>query len=477
MMALVFSQFITTPVSIVVNAVLARSLGASDFGAIYLATTVLTVAFLLVEWGGQSQVVAEVARNRSAAASIFGTGLLLRVLLGGGMLLVVLRFAGMMGYDAVVRTALTLCGIRLALASLGSLCSSVLRGFERLQWHARATVFANLIDAGLVIPTLLSGGGLRAALTAQVVAAAIALVVQVSLVMRLHIGRPRVERGVVAVLLGGGFGFLLFDLVLKLQPYIDAAFLSRLAPQQTLGWYGAANRLVGVLIFPATTLSFALYPTLARLWKEDRATYDSMVRLGIRSVTVLGILAATGTVIFSEVIVSLVYGKEHYGPVAGNLSILAGYILLVYTSIVVGAGILAAGRQLRWALAQSFCLLVSLALDPLLIPRFQARFGNGSLGVCVSVVVAEVAMVFAALRILPKGPLESSLLRTLLRCLCAALGMVAVGLLLRPLPLVAIPATVATYLAMLWLQGELDPELRALVRHAIVGKTGAASER
>jgi hypothetical protein len=55
--------------------------------------------------------------------------------------------------------------------------------------------------------------------------------------------------------------------------------------------------------------------------------------------------------------------------------------------------------------------------------------------------------------------------------------MAAVGLLLRPLPLVAIPATVATYLAMLWLQGELDPELRALVRHAIVGKTGAASER
>jgi hypothetical protein len=144
---------------------------------------------------------------------------------------------------------------------------------------------------------------------------------------------------------------------------------------------------------------------------------------------------------------------------------------------VVGAGILAAGRQLSWALAQCFCLLVSLALDPLLIPRFQARSGNGSLGVCVSVVVAEVAMVFAALRILPKGPLESSLLRTLLRCLCAALGMVAVGLLLRPLPLVAIPATVATYLAMLWLQGELDPELRALVRHAIVGKTGAASER
>src|SRR5438105_7372186 len=62
-LALVLSQFVTTPVSIIVNAVLARSLGAGDFGAIYLATTFLTVVFLFVEWGGQAQVAAAVARD------------------------------------------------------------------------------------------------------------------------------------------------------------------------------------------------------------------------------------------------------------------------------------------------------------------------------------------------------------------------------------------------------------------------------
>src|SRR2546430_3129086 len=214
-MALVFSQFITPPVSIVVNAMLARSLGASDFGAIYLATTVLTVGFLLVEWGGQSQVAGEVARNRPAAATIFGTGLLLRFLLGGGMLLLVSRFADAMAYDAVVRTALTLCGIRIAIASLGNLCSSLLRGFERLQWHARATVFANLIDAALVIPTLLSGGGLRAALPPPIGAAALALAVQISLAMELQIGPPRGEPGGGGVLVGGGFGVLVRGLGLQ----------------------------------------------------------------------------------------------------------------------------------------------------------------------------------------------------------------------------------------------------------------------
>src|SRR5204863_9274052 len=56
--ALIASQFVTTPVSMVVNAMLARSLGATSFGAVYFATTTLTLAFLVVEWGGGNQISA-----------------------------------------------------------------------------------------------------------------------------------------------------------------------------------------------------------------------------------------------------------------------------------------------------------------------------------------------------------------------------------------------------------------------------------
>jgi O-antigen/teichoic acid export membrane protein len=470
-LALVFAQFITTPVSILVNAILARSLGASDFGTIYLASTILTVGFLVVEWGGLGQVAAAVARNRSDSAAIFGTGVVLRLAFSSALLLLIGPFARVMGYGATVRMALALVGIKLALVSLSSLCSSILRGFERLKWYARAAVFANLLDASLVIPTLLIGGRLQAVLTVQAAAAAGALMVQIVLVMKLRIGRPRIRRAALSMLLGGGFGFLLLDLVLKLQPYIDAAFLSRLAPSAALGWYGAASRIVGVLIFPVTTLTLALYPTLARLWKEDRGTYDSMVRLGIRTVMVLGIFAATGTVLFSNLIVRLLFGAERFGPAADDLAVLAGYVLLVYTSILLSAAIGAAGRQLLWALAQSFCLVVSVVLDPILIPYFQARFGNGSLGVCVSVVVAEVAMVGAGLLLVPAGSLEASLRSTLLRTLTAAAGMGAVGFILRSMAPVAIPATVVSYFGILWLLKELDPGMLALARSILLPKT------
>ena len=155
--ALVASQFVTTPVSMVVNAMLARRLGASNFGAVYLATTVLTLAFLFVEWGGTTLVAAEVARDRSTAPRVFGTGLVLRILFAAIALVAIPQFGAWMHYEQPVRLALMLCGFQMALQSIGTLCSAVVRGFEKLHWHAVATVSGSLTNAALVMAAVLSG--------------------------------------------------------------------------------------------------------------------------------------------------------------------------------------------------------------------------------------------------------------------------------------------------------------------------------
>jgi lipopolysaccharide exporter len=473
MLALVASQFVTTPISMVVNAMMARALGAETFGAIYLATTILTLGFLFVEWGGYSQVAASVARDRATAPRVLGTGLLLRVLMSAVVLAVVPAFGRWMHYDATVQLALLLCGIRLVFVSLGLLCAGILRGLERIRWHAAANMAGTVVDAALVAAVLLSGGGLRAVLTVQVFSAALTLVLQLGMLARLRIGRLSVDRPTATLLVGGGFSFLVLEIILKLQPYIDATFMERLADPRALGWYSAATRIQGVLLFPATTLTVALYPTLVRLWKDDRSTCDHMVRLALRAIIVLGVLAATGTALFSTFVVDLVYGREGYAPAAANLSILSAYVVLVYASMVLGTALIVGGRQWKYAIAQSLCLVVSLVLDPILIPWAQRAYGNGGLGVCISVVTAETLMVGSALALLPSGPLDRSLARTLGRCLLAAGAMVAVGVLLRAYPLVAIPATVGIYAGLLWIQREIDPDLLMLLRRP--GRSEAVS--
>jgi len=462
MLSLVFSQFVTTPVSIVVNAVLARSLGAADFGIIYFANTALLVAFLFVEWGSQF-LAGEVACKRSQAGELFGAAVTQRLAFASTVLLLIPPASAVLGYDARVKTVLLLCAARMAIGTVGSACSAVFRGFERLSWHARTAVFGNVLEASVLIPTLLLGGRLYAALIAQLVAASITAAVQIALLVRLDMGRPRFTFRAVKELLRGGVGFLVLDIVVRLQPYIDATFLSKLARPDAMGWYSASNRIVGVILFPATTLSFAIYPTISRLWAEDRHSYAALVRLALRALTIVGIFAATGTILFSGVAIDLIYGAR-FGPAAGNLRILGIYVVLVYASIVVGTGIGAARRLLPYTFAQSFCLVVSLLLDPILVPYFERAAGNGGLGVSTSVVVAETAMVAAGIVILPSEVVDRSLLLTLGRSLAAALGMASVGFVLRAYPYLALPLSVGTYAALLWALGGLDREVLDLLR-------------
>jgi O-antigen/teichoic acid export membrane protein len=464
MLALVFSQFVTTPVSIVVNAVLARSLGATDFGIIYFANTTLLVAFLFVEWGSQF-FAGEVARNRSKAGELFGAGVMQRLAFAAVVLLLIPRGAALLGYGERVQEVLLLSAGRMAIGSIGNLCSATFRGFERMSWHARTTVFGNVLEASVLIPTLLLGGRLRAALIAQLVAACITTAVQVVLLLRLGIGRLQFKPRAILGLLHGGVGFLVLDIVLRLQPYIDATFLSKLARPEAMGWHSAANRIVGVLLFPATTLCFAIYPTISRLWAEDRPSYAALVRLALRAVAIVGICAATGTILFAGIAIHLIYGTERFGPAAVNLRILAVYVALVYASIVLGISIVAAKRQFIYAFAQSFCLLVSVILDPILIPQFERAAGNGGLGVCTSVVIAEAAIVAGALAILPNGVLDRALVATVAKALAAALGMAAVGFALRAFPFLAVPLSVGTYIFILRALGGLDSEILDLLRN------------
>jgi O-antigen/teichoic acid export membrane protein len=466
LLALVASQFVTTPVSLVVNAMLARSLGADSFGAIYFAGTVLTLAFLLVDWGGQAQIAAEVARDPASAPRIFGTGLVFRLILSLGMLAGLRLFAAVMGSSAAVHTAIVLGSIRFAITTIGSLCNAVLRGFEKVHWHAAATVAGTLLDAILVIGTLLSGGGLRQALLAQIAAAALTLLLQFALVLRLGLGRPQISRVALHALVGGGFGFFVLKAVLSAQPYLDASFLSALAPAAALGWYSAAARVSGVLVFPALTMHLALYPTLARLWKDDRATFEAMVRLALRAVTIFGLLAATATVAFADTVVQTVYGKN-FAPAATDLALLSGYILFVYTNILIGTAVMAAGRQLRWAAVQTICLAASAGLNPFLIPWTQHAYGNGGIGVCIYIGLAEIVMTILGLRLLPGAVRHGAMPRTARRSAVAAVCMGLVAWLFRRAPWLAAPLSTAVYLGLIWIQREVDADLLMLVRDVV----------
>ena len=102
-------------------------------------------------------------------------------------------------------------------------------------------------------------------------------------------------------------------------------------------------------------------------------------------------------------------------------------------------------------------MVVSLLLDPILISWFQARNGNGGMGVCVASVASEALMIAAGIWLLPRGIFHRTLVRGLLLTFLAGGAMVVVAKLLSGVTsfLVA-PLAVVAYAVCLWALGGLN---------------------
>jgi len=470
MLFLVGAQVVGTPLSILVNATMGRYLGAIPLGQAYLASTLTQFAFIFVEWGQSGLIPAHVARDRSSAGELLGTALAWRLGMAALVYLPMALGCLALGYEHAFQLILLLVTLQWLFGALSTACQDTVRGFERTDVGALGQVGQQLLNALCVIPTVVLGGGLAAALAAQLVGPAVVLIGTARMLRSVGVGALRVRAATIKLLFTHGAPFLFFGLAMVLQPNVDAVLLSKLGSAESIGWHAVARRLIGTLVLPAAALIAALYPTLARLHKEDTEGFCATTRSALRGTTILAIPIALSCAWYREVGI-MIFSKQAFVQAEGNLLILSGFLFLLYFSMPLGSALMAAGRHKQWAATQFLCVGVSAVLDPLLIPWFQLRYGNGGLGVCVANVISEIGMVVTGVAMTPKGIFDRTFALGLARTLPAGLAMSGVAWLLSSLtPFIAAPIALATYFGCLWAVGGVDEQQVAAVKQLIARK-------
>lgn len=467
---LVGAQFLTTPLSIVLNMIQTRRLGAEDFGTLFLAGNLTGLAFLFVDWGQSQSIATATAREPGAAARYLGTGLFLKVaasLLACGVLWILAR---LLHYSPMVQVALLLSSLQSGLGALAANYSAVLRGRERMDKVSQLGVIGALLNFALVVPVLLAGGGLVEMLVVQSCGTGLVLLLHVRRVRAVGVGLALPDRQTAMELLRAGSGFFLLAVVLALQPALDSVILSKFAPAEVVGWHSAARRFIGFLIFPATTLYYAVYPTLARLVRSDFEAFLQLTRSAMRAVVIFGVPAGVGCALYAPQVIRLFSGPS-FSPAAPVLQVLSLFVFLVYFSIIFGSAFTALELQMKWALIQLACVLVSAIGDPLLVPWCQERFGNGAIGISFTSALSELLMVAGGIWLAPRGLIDRPVLLATGRCLLAGGAMAAVGRLAAPLywPL-TLALSLGAYAAALSLSGGLGKSQIDLIVEVVRGR-------
>jgi O-antigen/teichoic acid export membrane protein len=455
---LTVAEVLAMPLSIANTALHARFLGAVGFGLMYSAGALCALGFLAVEWGQLGSLSAQVARDRTRAGALLGTSLVWR-LLAGGLVYVVLAFgARFSGYGASFQAAFALMFLGYGLSSLVSACQETVRGFERTDIAALARVASPIVTMIVATPVLILSGKLVPVLTANGFATIIILLLVWRQLRGVGIGPLRFRNDALKHLLIGGTPFVALGVAMVLQPQIDAYFLAKLAPDEVMGWYAGGRKLVGVLLFPCSALIGALYPTMSRLHGTDSAGFVRTANDALRAVSLLAIPVALGCLCFPQLGTSFL-GQQSFAPAEANLRVLSVFLFLVYLSMPIGVCVIAGGKQRGWAVVQTICVLISLVLDPLLVPWAQARFGNGGLGVCGASVLSEMAVVGCGLWMLPRGAVDRHVFKSLFLSAISGVAMAGVAWLGRGFSAYAIaPAAVLAYVLALRLTGAIDKE-------------------
>ena len=445
---------------------MARYLGPEPVGRYAFAVAVFGYFSTFVEFGLNTLLTRNVARDRQLAPVETGVNLAVRLAFSVVSVALVLGLlwaygAAFGGLTADTFWATVLLVLGLGPSSVAAILSSLFYAHERAEYPALLSILTNLVKVGLGVPVLLMGGGIVGLAAASVVtnlvtAAAFLVAHRQVLGPLLTAFDPAHARG----LLGEAWPLFINNLLNGLFFRVDVLLLKGLAGDLQTGYYNVAYKFIdGAQVIPAF-FTLAAFPVVSRLAAAEPGRVGVAVGRGLKALFMVAVGFALFGSILSEDLVVLLFGDE-FRPAAAALALLVlhmppgflnsflHYVLIVYNR----------QRALTWCFAGA--VIFNVAVNGLLIPYWGYR------AAALNTVLTELVLL-VPFWLLTTRHVRLSLAGVTARVLAAALPVAGVMLLARSFsPLLAFGLGLALYPAGLITTGALSRDDLALVRSLI----------
>jgi O-antigen/teichoic acid export membrane protein len=207
---------------------------------------------------------------------------------------------------------------------------------------------------------------------------------------------------------------------------IDRLLLGAMAASSELGWYAAANRIATIPIFIPTMIITPLFPALSRSLQQPQELRRGVAQT-LRYTLFLTAPLAAGTIALAPAIPPLLGWPADFANSVRPMQILALQLPLISSGMVLGATLMAVGRERRMVGLATVATALNVALNLVAIPASQHVFGSGAIGAAVVSVVSETVMLIGAIAFLPTGLLDPGVLWVAIRITSAGVAVAVVA--------------------------------------------------
>jgi O-antigen/teichoic acid export membrane protein len=384
--------------SIAFYVVMARELGADGFGVFTFGLAFVILVTTLGNFGQDSVLTREVARDRSLLDGYFVNTLVLKVVLCAASLVLAIAVASAFGISAQTRDVLLLLGPAVVLELLTQTCFASFQAYERLEFVPVALISQRTLIALAGIAALVAGAGVVAVSGVYLAGSLFGFLLALYL-LRTRLVRPamRIEprrwwplmKAAAAIGLAGVFAVVLFR--------VDMTMLAAFKSASVVGHYAAAYRLLEATLFISWSVSSAVYPVFSRLTPVSEPPVGFVFERGIKLGLALTLPLATGAAVLAGPLVDLLYG-DAYSDSVGALRLLAPAIALYPVCYITASFLVSQHRQRALLIVYAFVAVENILANLVLIP-WLSLYG-AALGTSIStVLVAAGFLAFAGQRI------------------------------------------------------------------------------
>lgn len=380
------SQTLIKVINFIFIVFLARLIGAQDFGKYSFVMVLFGMLSLLANFGFDTLIVRDIARNRSLSSAYFWNSLFIKLTVSLFILFIISVFFGFTSIisDAVKRNCLLISCFILSFNCITQTMWSFTDAYEKMQYHSILNVFYNFGRMTIGLTLIFMGYGLII-LFLGLLLVEILVLISTALVTDKAIKLPPagINFNIIGDLIGKSWPFALLGFLGLIYFRVDILILSWLKGDETVGWYNAAYGLLVGLMFIPDSLITALFPVMSRYYKNSEEALRLTYQKSVKYLFILGLPIAVGIIILSNKIILLLYGQNYTNAVPA-LRILGLAIVLIFINAPLGRLFFSINKQKVVLSLSLLTVFTNIVLNLLTIPKLSY------IGSSVSTVISEI---------------------------------------------------------------------------------------
>jgi O-antigen/teichoic acid export membrane protein len=425
-LSILTSDVMNRATSFVLYAMVARRLGAQEFGQLSLALT-LFYTFQVFSVGGlKTLIVRQVAKDRLQTSLYFRNGVVIVAFTSIASLVALWSFVRIMHYPSATTRVILWLSLGLFPYTISAVCEGLFQAWERMPYIAYVNVPVNIAKVAVAFFLLTTNRGLYPVVLILLASLALIAIVEIWVLLRKFSMQPAsFDFHFSLKTMRSAATFLGIDGTLAIMSSLNILLLSKLATETQVGLYSAATQLLVPLLLVYQSIAQSIFPVMCRKVAPGYQDLKRIAEHAIELLLMLALPAAAGLFFIGDRMLSLLYKNPAFSQALPALRIVAWILILQVFTSVLGQVLVASHREkitLRIVLVDT---LVNLLVGWPLVSIFGLR------GAAIALVLTRLAdciqHYIPASRLLSGLPFGSIVWKPLVAAACMAAYLAALA--------------------------------------------------